>query len=175
MGDATKVLTPLEGYAGEIGLWMAALEDARGRTLRVIDRLDPRVIDWSDGAGNGIGTLLYHIALIEMDWLFVEILERPYPTKVMALFPSDVRDEDGRLTPIVGVGLPVHRERLKATREIVLEEMRGITASDYHRPRHLPAYTVTPAWVIHHLMQHEAEHRGQIADIGRRAALALGL
>jgi uncharacterized damage-inducible protein DinB len=177
MADGRKILhlPPMEGYPGEIGGWMAALEEARRRTLRAIAGLDPRVVDRSDGAGNSIGTLLYHIALIEMDWLFAEIVEEPFPAEVVELFPFDVRDAEGRLTPVTGVDLADHRERLRRTRGIFLEAMRRISPGDYHRPRILPSYSVTPAWVLHHLMQHEAEHRGQIIDIAGRAARAPSL
>jgi uncharacterized damage-inducible protein DinB len=37
-----------------------------------------------------------------------------------------------------------------------------------HTPRERPDYDVTPAWVLHHLMQHEAEHRSQISGIRAR-------
>jgi uncharacterized damage-inducible protein DinB len=33
----------------------------------------------------------------------------------------------------------------------------------------LPPYDVTPEWVLHHLMQHEAEHRSQIGALRARA------
>jgi hypothetical protein len=29
----------------------------------------------------------------------------------------------------------------------------------------MPGYDVTPEWVLHPLLQHEAEHRGQISDM----------
>jgi hypothetical protein len=40
-----------------------------------------------------------------------------------------------------------------------------MTAEDLHRVRTLPQYDVSPAWVLHHLSQHEAEHRGEIESI----------
>lgn len=36
---------------------------------------------------------------------------------------------------------------------------------ELHRVRFLPPYDVTPAWAIHHLVQHAAEHRAHIALI----------
>jgi uncharacterized damage-inducible protein DinB len=41
--------------------------------------------------------------------------------------------------------------------------------AEFRRVRALPAYDVTPEWVLHHLMQHEAEHRSQIGAVRRRA------
>jgi uncharacterized damage-inducible protein DinB len=40
-----------------------------------------------------------------------------------------------------------------------------MSREEFRRPRKVEDYTVTPEWVIHHLIQHEAEHRGQIGEI----------
>ena len=42
-----------------------------------------------------------------------------------------------------------------------------MTLDDYRRLRSLPDYDVTPEWVLHHLAQHEALHRGQIFTLKR--------
>jgi len=118
--------------------------------------------------GNSIGTLLYHIAAIETDWLFTEILEREIAPEVMKLFPVDVRDARGRLSRVRGLSLARHRQRLRAVRDVLLDALRGMPVEEYCRVRCLPEYRVTPAWVLHHLAQHEAEHRGQITDLRRR-------
>ena len=59
------------GYVPEIGRWLWAMNEVRRRTLRLVDALDQRVLDWEgpDGRENAIGTLLYHIALVEMSWV----------------------------------------------------------------------------------------------------------
>jgi uncharacterized damage-inducible protein DinB len=36
---------------------------------------------------------------------------------------------------------------------------------EFVRVRSFKDYQVTPQWTIHHLMQHEAEHRGEITSI----------
>jgi uncharacterized damage-inducible protein DinB len=38
--------------------------------------------------------------------------------------------------------------------------------------RSLAEYDVTPEWVLHHMMQHEAEHRGQIGALRAGAEAA---
>ena len=40
-----------------------------------------------------------------------------------------------------------------------------MTLDEFRRPRSLPQYDVTPEWVLHHLTQHEAEHRGHIQGL----------
>jgi hypothetical protein len=51
---------------------------------------------------NAIGTLLYHIALIEADYLYVEILQQDYPDFWSQWFPIDHRDEAGVLSVVKG-------------------------------------------------------------------------
>ena len=110
-----------------------------------------------------IGTLLYHIAVIEADWLSVEVREEAdYPPELMALFPYDVRDAARRLTLVTGVDLAAHLARLDAVRAQFMATFAAMSLADFTRIRALPQYDVTPQWVVHHLLQHEAEHRGEI-------------
>lgn len=163
----------IEGFVPEIGraIWM--LEDTRTETGRRLEGIAPEVIDWQPPTGNSIGTLLYHIAVIEMDWVFNEVMEEKLPKSVWDAFPHDVRGKDGRLTVVSGVSLDAHFKRLDSTRRVLLDVFQHMSLEDFRRPRSAPRYDVTPAWVIHHLIQHEAEHRGEIATIRALAEASL--
>ena len=79
MTEAVKrqlIIEPLSGFEPEIGRMLWMMEDARHRTLKVLNGIEQQVMDWQPPAnGNSIGTLLYHIAAIEMDWLAVEVMD----------------------------------------------------------------------------------------------------
>jgi hypothetical protein len=64
---------------------------------------------------------------------------------------------------VVGFTLVQHLERLAIVREILLGFFRPMSLEDFHRLRSHERYDVSPAWVLHHLLQHEAEHRSHIA------------
>ena len=162
-----QLLKPLTDYETQVGTWLAAYQEMRRRTLDSLEGLDPNVIDWIPTWGsNPISALLYHLAAIEADWLFTDILEKhEFPPHIEKLFPMDVRDSEGNLTTISEVSLETHLQRLTNMREHFMKAMRSISDEDFKQPRIFPDYQVTPEWVIHHLMQHEAEHRGQIMDI----------
>jgi uncharacterized damage-inducible protein DinB len=154
-----------------VATWLSALEEARARTLRALAGIQEEHIDWTpEGGVNTVGALLYHIALIEADWLFADILgpesHKPLPAE---LFPQDARDDEGALTAIRGISLDDHLARLARTRQLLLENLSDFTAEDLHRLRRREDYDVSAAWVLHHLLQHEAEHRSQIAAL-REAA-----
>jgi uncharacterized damage-inducible protein DinB len=157
----TLAAAALTGYEPMVGAALWQLEDARSRTLRLLREMPAEYVDRETG-GNSIGTVLYHVALIEADWLYTEILERPLAAEVEALLPVDHRDDAGILSLVRGQTLDQLLERLSAIRRTFLDELRGMTDEDFHRLRALPDYDVSPAWVLHHLAQHEAEHRAEI-------------
>jgi uncharacterized damage-inducible protein DinB len=165
------VAEPLAGYAPSWAMALWQMQDTRMRTLRWLSKIDPARLDWSPAGEtvNTVGSLLYHIALIETDWLYAEILEAPYPQELMDWFPVDVRDADGRLSVVSGEPLERHLARLSAVRNAMLDALRDRPEDDFHRPRTLPQYVVTPAWVLQHLCQHEAEHRGEMMTLLARA------
>lgn len=169
--DAMKLRIIEPGIAGEpeIGRWLWALEDARRRTKEVLATLAPAALDWTPpGGSNSIGALLYHIALIEADYLYSDVLGRDEPpAAIAALFPYADRDGGGVLTAPPAMGLDEHLARLDAVRAELLATFTAMTAGDFRRPHALPqyGYTITPEWTLHHLMQHEAEHRGQIMTL----------
>lgn len=154
----------------EIGrrLWM--LQDTRQRTMTALAGVSQAVVDWQpQGGESSIATVLYHIAGIEADWLYTEVLEQPIPPEIDAFFPFDIRDDQGHLFQVQGWSLEQHLHRLEVVRGQLLEAYRQMDLAAFRRARSLEKYDVTPEWVLHHLMQHEAEHRGQIGALRARA------
>lgn len=163
------LIAPLSGYPEEIGIWLSALQDTRQRTLRILANIEPEWLDLvAAEGGETISTVLYHLAAIEASWLYEEILQVPFPPEIEALLPYDVRDEHGKLTS-VSESLEEHLRRLNSIRRRLLHEFSNMTVDDLQKVRALPEYDVTPVYVIHHLMQHEAEHRSQIDAIRLKA------
>jgi hypothetical protein len=173
-------LAPI-GDDPEVGRWLAALEDGRTDTLKELDGVTPEMIDWYPAAPlNSIGTLLYHIALIEAAWVVEEILERnDEPAELAAWLPWPDREGPGaggarHLSRIDGQTLDEHRGRLAAVRGWVLDQLGPMTNDEFHRVRALDAYDVAPDWVVHHILQHEAEHRSHVAWLRDTFASASG-
>ena len=147
------------------------LGDTRRRLLRDLEDLDPALLDETPSwAPNSIGTLLYHVAAIELDWTFADLLEgrAGFPDGVEGWFPVDVRERDGRLSPVVE---PLDRllARLEWVRSHLLAVLATFEDADLNATVTNDGDESGRSWVLHHLMQHEAEHRGQIGEI--RAAL----
>ncbi len=148
-------------------LLLAALVEARERTLRELATVTDPMVGWRPPMSlDSIGQVLYHVALIEADWLLGDILELPedrWPSWIGEEFPTDARDTDGPLSRVPDEPIARAVERLERVRRLLLEELAPMTDDELHRLRRRSDYDVSPAWVIHHLLQHEAEHRAHLA------------
>jgi uncharacterized damage-inducible protein DinB len=164
-----RIISPLPAESEDLGRWLWALEDTRARTLKQVEGVSQEELDWTGpGVENAIGSLLYHIALIETDYLCDDFLGLDaYFPDLMSLFPEGDRDEAGRLSGMAGVPIEAHLARLATVRSRFIAEVSGFDRARLANARELPnyGYSISPEWTLHHLMQHEAEHRGQIGAI----------
>ena len=64
--------------------------------------------------------------------------------------------------------------RLEIVRTLLLDVYQQMELTEFRRVRSFASYDVTPEWVLHHLMQHEAEHRSQIGALRSRTERILG-
>jgi hypothetical protein len=168
-----RQINPLPGYEPEMGGWLWALEEVRCLTVSLVQGVDQRTLDWEgpDGRENSIGSLLYHIAVSEMRWLFVGILQRDFPLAAGAGLQH--RDGRGRLTAVLGVPLADHLACLRCSREFLLEALRPMSLAEWRRPCSPPGREgceFTPEWAVFHLVEHEAGHAFQISGLKARAA-----
>lgn len=168
----------LPGYPEEIGRWLWAMQAVRGKTLWVIEGIDQATLDWEgpDRRENSIGALLYHIAMVEIGWLFTDVLGQPFPPEVEREFPYAMWSEEGSIGRVPSLSLADHLGRLERIRAIFLETLRGMTIEDWRSLRSPEGeeYEVTPEWAIFHLVEHEAGHQAQISSLKRRAKAYVG-
>ena len=131
----------------------------------------PLEIGFSQWTVQEVATLLYHIAVFEVDWLYVDILGGDHdmdrripnsPPQIAAVLPYPMMMGDWSYTPVESESLATHLERLSLIREAFLEVVGGMSLTDFRTLRPSDDDMVTPEWVVEHLSQHEAEHRGQI-------------
>ena len=168
------ILTPAPASTAEVSLLLAVLHEARQRTLNTVGRISD--LDAIKVGHHNAGTLLYHIALVELDWLYTDVLEKSeddLPAEARDWFLLDARDKDrhpsvvvgkdGHLSVVTGEPLERHLARLNWMRGLLDSVFEPMTLDDLRRPRVLENYDVTPEWVLMHLALHEAHHEGQLA------------
>ena len=153
-----------------IASYLAMLEACRRDTKVSINGMNTELLYWRVAdKDSSIGDLLYHIALVEADWLFTDVLQKPIPKYIADDLSHEDRDNMGHLIHIGGETAVALLSRLDAVRSELKTAYSTMDYNDLRRLRHLPKYDVSPEWVLHHLLQHEAEHRGQINLLKRKA------
>ena len=163
---------PVEGYPEPIGLALWHLQKAREWTLRWVDGIDEEALDLTpDGHRHSVATLLYHIAVFEVEWVYTDILGNDYdeerripgcPPRIASLLPYPMLLPGHVYTPVAGEQLETHLHRLAYIRNDLLDVFSGMDLDEFRRPRPSDDGTATPEWILMHLARHESEHRGQI-------------
>ena len=159
------VLDPSLHADPEIGRWLSAFEEVRHDTYTVLSTFPADAVDRDLGdGGDRLGTVLYHVALVEVDWVYTDVLDQQdrIPSD---LFPYDDRVEDGHLTPVLGESFAHHLDRLAATRALVLSELRTMDTAAFHLARARERIDVAADWVVFHLIDHEVEHRVRLSAL----------
>jgi uncharacterized damage-inducible protein DinB len=163
----------LEASTPEIGRWLWALEEVRKTTVKSVGGCEQDAIDWcgSDGMENSIGSLLYHLAIVEMSWMYLDVLQQEFPPQVREVLPLPMADDTRRMTRVAGRPLSEHLDRLRSTRDLTLSILRTMDLEEWRRTRS-PVdgadYQVTPEWAVFHVIEHEAGHAFQMKSLMAR-------
>jgi uncharacterized damage-inducible protein DinB len=163
-------VVPVEGCDPVIGTALWVIEDARRRTLRELEGVPDEWLDMQPPMGhNTIGTILYHMAASEVGWLYT-VLQQSIPPDMQELCPDDDRDDQGALARTEGSTLQMHLDRLRQARERFAAIYKEMSVDEFRRLRDIPFWTgethwITPERVLYHLVNHDAEHRGELVMI----------
>ncbi len=146
-----------------VARYLTMFADCRLLTMDSIKDLRFDLLYWRrNDFDSNISDLLYHIAYVEADWLFTDVLETHIPVELTQDLTYKDRDKQGRLVHIGEEELESSLMRLRRVRATLNETYARMDMAEFRRLRHSEKYDVSPEWVLHHLLQHEAEHRGQI-------------
>jgi uncharacterized damage-inducible protein DinB len=149
----------------EVGRWLSAFAEVRRGTDAILDEFDPADIDRDPGdGGDTLGSVLYHVASVEIGWMYVDILDRERDID-LERYPYASREADGRLAIVRGETLDQHRERLAEARANVVGIIAAMSNEGFHRVHVREEGDVATDWVIYHLIDHELEHRARISQI----------
>jgi len=183
VSDEVNEARPVPGCPEAIGYALWHLGEAREWTLAYVDGISQEALNLTpQGHLYSVATLLYHIAVFEVDWVYTDVLGHEYdmdrripgcPPAVAGVLPYPLLLEDRTYTPVIGESLDTHLDRLAIIRRHLLEVYTTMTLEDFRTPRPSGDGSVTPEWVLMHLARHESEHRGQIWVV-RTAAEAKG-
>ncbi len=170
MSTNVDVLEPVAGLSRDIGLMVASLEEVRAQTIANIADLSEDELAARFAAGaHQIGGLVLHLAECEFWWMH------------WAFAGKEITDDDQRLshlhdtteTDFALKGYDAERciERLNIIHQRTIEILSGISDDELDRvitfDQHPAGVRGSLRWILHRLIDHEANHKGQIAMMKR--------
>lgn len=167
------ILTPYDAMWREIGCWYRAMEDVRTSLKTSVDGLDQTDLDRDFGSGTpSIARLLCHAGLAEVVWITKVWRAEQIPDGWKTWF------DRGRLDAGAGALNGVSAEEIFAWLDEVREKTRLtlIRVTDRDIDRKIAKTSKGHAslrWILYHLVEHEAHHRGQIHLLRRLAGKPL--
>ena len=159
-------IEPMEGYTPHIGVMVSMLEDLKERITEQVKDLDQSQIDFLyDKNANSIGALMMHLVSTEV-YYQVETLEGRQMTEdeqTRLGVAGALNDESKRNLK----GKPI-QHYLDLWDEVRQKTLAGLKNKDDKWFASNVEDGINYHWVWFHVMEHSANHMGQIATIKNR-------
>lgn len=169
MSTAPKTLVPPTGMGREVGLLFAQLEEARARTRTAVHGISTADLDAElPGSPYTIGMLLFHVAGVEYWWMHRVLcgeeiepgVEKEFaPARLDSADALKLRGHD------VGYYLGVLDEVRAKTESVCWRLPDEALERECYSPEDGKRYS--GRYVLAHLCDHEAEHRGALLLLKR--------
>lgn len=167
--QAQNIMESKKGYAPQTGIIVTMLEDLKSRVTQSVESLDQEEVDFLlDDNANRIGAMIYHLAATEKYYQLLTFENRGF---------ND--EEEEKWLPALELGAPA-REMFK-NKPIkyyldIWNEVRNETLSllkdkdDKWLNSKIKRANMNNHWAWYHVMEHQANHMGQIRLVMKRAA-----
>ena len=164
--NAQYEIQPMESYTPNIGIMVSMLEDLKGRITEQVKDLDQSQTDFLyDENANSIGALVMHLVSTEVYYQIETLEDRPWTTDEQARFglAGDLNDESKRSLK----GKPI-QHYLNLWDEVRQKTLAGLKTKNDKWFASNVEDGINYHWVWFHVMEHSANHMGQIATIKNR-------
>ncbi len=171
MADETLVLVPASGFSPGLGLYLSALKEVRDQLHKAVSDLTIEQVGRRAVEGaHPIGALVLHIGEAEWWWIQCNVLAQEMTDEDRAFTHWDVlEDPDGFATN--GLSAEYCLTRVDEIRERTFAVLAKYNDDDLDRLFNFrqrgKSIDVSLRWVLHHLADHEAQHKGQILMLKR--------
>ena len=155
-----------DGYSPQIGIMVYMLEDMKDRVKAEVADLSQEETDFLfDEHANSIGALVMHLVSNEAYYLSESIEERPWDAEEMKLYGN--AGSLGKKTRNTIKGKPI-TYYLNLWDEVRSRTLAGLKEKDDEWLASNIEDGINHHWVWYHVMEHSANHLGQISLIKNR-------
>ena len=168
------ILDALPGFRSrEVALFVAQMDDQSRLLTADLQGIGAPELAWQPAPGmNTIGMLLAHIAIVEVFWTQIGLLETTFRCQdVLGI----AREDDGIPLPaggrppaaLAGQQLPFFLDLLERARAHTTTRTADLAVPDLdrlvqRRRENRPDEEFNKRWVLYHMLEHQAGHYGQI-------------
>lgn len=164
--NAQGELKPVEGYSPNIGTMVYMLEDLKDRITEQVKDLDQSQVDFQyDEGANSIGALIMHLVSTESYYQVATLKGRDWTDEERIKFGSAGVINEKVKQMLKGMPISHYLELWDDVRAITLKELK--TKDDAWFASSLEE-GLNYHYVWYHVMEHSANHMGQIATVKNR-------
>lgn len=167
----TTVLSSVAGFAPGIGFYLAGLEEVRDQLREAVEGIpDDQICRSAVSDAHSIAALVLHIGEAEWYWMRCVVSGDKVTDQIRnAPFWDVLEDPAGFSQKSYSAEFCLNE--IKKIREQTHQTLAAFTDPDleriFSRERRGETHDQSLRWILHHLIDHEAQHKGQILMLKR--------
>lgn len=170
-----KVLSPHPGLSTGIGYYLSGMEEVRSQVIEAVKEIPDQSIGKPAFLGaHSIGGLVLHIGEAEWFWMQMVVTAHELTDEDKKAPFWDVLD-DVEIVARSGFTTQFCLQEVDKIRNQTRDVLFSYNDKDLERiisfDRHGETTEYNLRWILHHLIDHEAQHKGQILMLKRLMAL----
>ena len=166
--NAQNTINSKKGYSPQIGVVVEMLEDLKSRVTRNVRNLDQKQTDFLlDDQANRIGALILHLAATEKYYQVYTFENRGYNREEAKFWNTPMNLGEAARTELVGKPIDYYLDIWDEVRKETLKLLK--TKDDKWFAQKTARGSMNNHWAWYHVMEHQANHMGQIRLILKRA------
>ena len=160
-GYSQNIIKPSKGYSDDIGNMVTMLDDLKGRVTRSVINLDQKSTDFLlDEKANRIGAMVLHLAATEKYYQLYTFENRSFNADEGAEWGVALSLGDPAREALQGQPISYYLDIWDDVRSKTKELLK--TKDDKWFSQKVKGSSMNNHWAWYHVMEHQANHMGQI-------------
>ena len=165
--NAQNIIESKEGYTPQVGVLVSMLEDLRGRISSSVEQMDMESTDYLlDDKANSIGAMILHLAATEKYYQVFTFENRSFNKKEEKEWMMPLQLGEKAREEINGKSIKHYLEIWDEVRQETLSQLKS-KDDDWLNSR-IANGNMNNHWAWYHVMEHQANHMGQIRLVQKR-------
>ena len=173
-----RILDSIPGFSKDIGFYLSGMEEVRAQLVEAVAGMSPDQIGRAVVPdAHSIAALVLHIGEAEWHWMQRVVSGNEVTEAIRNSAYWDVLEDPASFS-LKGYAVEFCLNEIKKIREQTFETLRQFDDSQLDRvftfARKGQTQELSLRWILHHLIDHEAQHKGQILLLKRLLGSAEG-